>query len=207
MAEPERDTLIERVPDTVALRMIVPLPDRHSVGDRVMLAETDPDLLAEGLLELVPDTVTDRLCVRLVKGDAEALPQGDADGLDDGEGVPVLHKETVGDTEADLVPDTLAVPLLVKGCVVPMAEAEGLRTAVREAPEPLTARDALPEGVTETVTLPERLMLGEDEEELLRHSVGEPDGELVGLLLVLMLRVTDTVTEVEAVEEGLTLDV
>ena len=83
----------------------------------------------------------------------------------------------------------------------------GLDTPVREAPEPLTARDALPEGVTETVTLPERLTLGEDEEELLRHSVDEPDGELVGLLLVLVLRVTDTVTDVEAVEEGLTLDV
>ena len=120
-----------------------------------MLAVTDPDLLAEGLLEFVPDTVPDRLCVRLVKGEAEALLQGDGDGLDDGEGVPVLHRETVGDTEADLVTDTLAVPLLVKGCVVPMAEVEGLRTAVREAPEPLTARDVLPEGVTDTVTLSE----------------------------------------------------
>ena len=68
-------------------------------------------------------------------------------------------------------------------------------------------RDVLILRVPDTVTLPERLALGEDEEELLRHSVGEPDGELVGLLLVLMLRVTDTVTDVEAVEEGLTLDV
>ena len=86
-----------------------------------MLVVTDPDLLAEGQLELVPDTVLVRLCVRLVKGDAEALLQGDGDGLDDGEGVPLLHIETAGDTEADLVPDTLAVPLLVKGCVVPIA--------------------------------------------------------------------------------------
>ena len=146
-----------------------------------MLAETDPDLLAEGLFEFVPDTVPDRLCVRLVKGEAEALPQGDGDGLDDGEGVPVLHRETVGDTEADLVTDTLAVPLLVKGCVVPTAEKVGLDTPVREAPEPLTARDALPEGVTETVAMPERLTLGEDEEELLVPRVS-PGRAPLGLL-------------------------
>ena len=205
--EPERDTLIERVPDTVALRTIVPLPDRHSVGDRVMLAVTDPDLLAEGLLEFVPDTVPDRLCVRLVKGEAEALLQGDGDGLDDGEGVPVLHREIVGDTEADLVTDTLAVPLLVKGCVVPTAVKVGLDAPLREAPEPLTAKDALPEGVTDTVTLPERLLLGQGLAELVRHSEGETDEERVGLLLALMLRVTDTVTEGEEVEEGLILDV
>ncbi len=119
--------------------------------------------------------------------------------------MPLLHIETVGDTEADLVPDTLAVPLLVKGCVVPMAESVGVRTPEREAPEPLTARDALPEGVRDEVTLAERVSLGEGLTELVKHSDGDSDEERVGLLLVLMLRVTDTVTEVEDVEEGLTL--
>ena len=128
-------------------------------------------------IEKDPDTVPERLCVRVRLGDALALGQGEAEGLREGEGVPVPLSEAVGEVDGQRVTDTEAVSLLVNGRVVPTAVEVKDGSLVREPTEKLALDEELGEGESVLVTLADLVTLTEDVDDDDRHRVTVTDGE------------------------------
>jgi len=205
--EPQREALGVREPAADAALVAVGEEDRH----RVDVCEGQEDALPVRLTvldtEKDPDTVPERLCVRVRLGDALALEQGEAEGLREGEGVPVPLSEAVGEVEEQRVTDTEAVPLLVNGRVVPMAEAVREAIRLRDAIELEGVEDVKGDKEDDVVTDMEEVWLGQGVGELEGKSVEDTEAERVGLEDVLIERVSDPVTDADEVKDGLALAV
>ena len=126
-------------------------------------------------IEKDPDTVPERLCVRVRLGDALALGQGEAEGLREGEGVPVPLSEAVGEVDGQRVTDTEAVSLLVNGRVVPTAVEVKDGSLVREPIEKLAFDEELGEGESVLVTLADLVTLTDEVGEDDKQSVTVPE--------------------------------
>ena len=142
-----------------------------------------------------PDTVPERLCVRVRLGDALALGQGEAEGLREGEGVPVPLSEAVGEVDEQRVTDTEAVSLLVKGRVVPIAVEVKDGSLVLEPIEKLALDEELGEGESVLVTLVDLVTLTDEVGEDDKQSVTVPEDDIDVVEVMLGERDPEGLTE------------
>ena len=100
-----RLVLRERLSVTEAQGVAVDDEDRHKVGEVDRLGVVVPVRDTVGLTDGHPDTVTDRLCVRVTAGDALALGHELMDAVTVGEVVALEHGVAVTLREIEGVPE------------------------------------------------------------------------------------------------------